>query len=93
MNAKSGDKVRVHYTGTLEDGTAFDNSRDGDPVEFTLGTGEVIAGFEKAIEGMAVGDSKTVTVPPEDGYGPRNEDQVVVIDRADLPPSSSPRSE
>ncbi len=90
VNAKSGDKVKVHYTGTLEDGTPFDSSRDGDPVEFTLGTGEVIAGFEKAVDGMAVGDSKTVSVPPEDGYGPRDEGQVVVIDRTELPAELEP---
>ena len=64
--AKSGDTVRIHYTGTLDDGTEFDSSAGRDPLQFTLGSGQVIPGFDKAVEGMAVGDSKSVNIPAED---------------------------
>ena len=59
--AKPGDIVKIHYTGTLDDGTEFDTSSGRDPLQFTLGSGQVIPGFEKAVEGMAVGDSKSIT--------------------------------
>ncbi len=70
--AKSGDTVRIHYTGTLEDKSVFDTSRERDPLEFTLGSGQVIAGFDEAVTGMGVGEAKTVTLPPEKAYGPLN---------------------
>ena len=57
--AKSGDTVKVHYTGTLSDGTQFDSSRGRDPLEFTLGSGQLISGFDSAVDGMTVGESKT----------------------------------
>lgn len=66
---QSGDTVRVHYTGTLEDGTQFDSSRGSDPLEFALGQGQLIAGFEKAVQDLAVGGSCSVTLPPEEAYG------------------------
>lgn len=78
---KDGDTVRVHYTGRLDDGTEFDSSRDDDPLEFKVGAGEVIAGFDDAVRGMAVGETKTVRVTPEDGYGERHEQMVTVIPR------------
>jgi peptidylprolyl isomerase len=62
VQAKSGDRVRVHYTGTLDDGTEFDSSVDRDPLEFTLGAGAVIAGFDEAVVGMTPGGSKTVRI-------------------------------
>src|SRR2546423_5293850 len=80
--AKNGDLVRVHYSGRLEDGQVFDSSRDGKPLEFTVGAGEVIPGFEEAVRGMQVGDKKTVEIEPEDAYGPRREGLVAVIERA-----------
>ena len=61
--AKSGDTVKIHYTGTLDDGTEFDSSAGREPLEFSLGSGQVIAGFDNAVDGMTVGDSKTVTIP------------------------------
>lgn len=70
--AKSGDTVRIHYTGTLDDGSVFDSSRQRDPLEFTLGAGQVIPGFDAAVTGMNVGDTKTTTIPPENAYGPHN---------------------
>jgi len=69
--AKHGDVVRVHYTGTLADGTEFDSSRGREPLEFTLGGGGLIPGFEKAVFGMSTGENKIVTIPAEDAYGPR----------------------
>ena len=68
--AKSGDTVRIHYTGTLDDKSVFDTSRERDPLEFTLGSGQVIAGFDDAVTGMGIGESKTVTIPSERAYGP-----------------------
>ena len=70
--AKSGDTVKVHYTGKLEDGTVFDSSREREPLEFTLGGNQVIPGFENGITGMDVGESKTIIIPPEEAYGPRH---------------------
>jgi peptidylprolyl isomerase len=82
--AKVGDRVKVHYTGFLEDGSIFDSSLDGEPFELTLGEGAVIKGFEDAIVGMNEGESKTVSIPPEDAYGPYREDLVIVLDRAEV---------
>ena len=79
--AKNGDRVRVHYTGRLEDGEVFDSSKDGDPLEFTVGGGEVIPGFEDAVRGMSVGDTKTVEIASEDAYGPRRDGLVTQISR------------
>jgi len=67
--AKSGDSVNVHYTGTLDDGSTFDSSKGRDPLQFTVGSGMVIAGFDEAITGMAIGDTKTVTFEPKEAYG------------------------
>lgn len=79
--AKNGDHVRVHYTGRLDGGQVFDSSRDGDPLEFTVGKGEVIPGFDEAVRGMRVGDTKTVEIAPEDAYGPRRDGLVAQIER------------
>ncbi|MGR3714538.1 MAG: FKBP-type peptidyl-prolyl cis-trans isomerase, partial [Shimia sp.] len=67
--AKSGDTVRIHYTGTLNDGTTFDSSEGRDPLEFTLGSGQVIPGFDTAVDGMAVGDKKVAEIPADQAYG------------------------
>jgi peptidylprolyl isomerase len=83
--AKRGDTVRVHYTGTLDDGQEFDSSRGLDPLTFTLGTGSVIQGFDDAVTGMAVGDEKRVTIPAEEAYGPRREELTLQLPRAELP--------
>ena len=88
--AKSGDTVKIHYTGTLDDGTQFDSSSGRDPLQFTLGSGQVIPGFEKAVEGMAVGDSKSVNIPPEDAYGPRHEQMVQDVPKSALPDDLTP---
>ncbi len=83
--AARGDTVRVHYTGKLEDGSVFDTSADRDPLEFTIGAGQTIAGFDEAVVGMETGDSKTTTVPADRAYGARREDMVVAVERERLP--------
>ncbi|MEO8562775.1 MAG: peptidylprolyl isomerase [bacterium] len=83
--AKSGDTVRVHYTGTLDNGEEFDSSRGGEPLTFALGEGNVIAGFDSAVSGMAVGDEKRVTIPAEEAYGPRREELTMQLPREELP--------
>lgn len=83
--AAEGDTVLVHYTGTLEDGTEFDSSRDREPLEFTLGAGQVITGFENAVYGMKEGQTKTVTIPEEEAYGPYRDDLLIEVDHEDLP--------
>lgn len=88
--AKHGDTVRVHYTGKLDDGTVFDSSANRDPLEFTIGAGTIIPGFEKAVVGMTQGESKTETIPTEQAYGPYLEDMVVTIDRQQMPPEIEP---
>lgn len=85
MPVQSGDTVRVHYTGTLSDGSVFDTSRGGDPLSFTVGAGDVIAGFDKAVTGMEVGDTKTVTIPSAGAYGDADPEQVLVVGRDQLP--------
>lgn len=84
--AKKGDMVQVHYTGKLEDGTVFDTSRSRHPLQFTLGNGQVIAGFENAIAGMNIGESKTAVIPVEQAYGTRRDDMIVTLTRDQLPP-------
>jgi len=88
--AKDGDTVKVHYTGTLDDGTVFDTSVEREPLEFTLGEGKVIPGFEKAVKGMKVGQSKTATIPVEKAYGPYRDDLVIAIERTQLPENLNP---
>lgn len=83
---KSGDTVRIHYTGRLDDGSVFDSSADRQPLEFTVGTGAVIPGFEQAVLGMAPGDTKTVTIVSDDAYGPHHAEMVQQVGRSQLPP-------
>lgn len=88
--AKSGDSVTIHYTGTLTDGTVFDSSEGREPLPFTIGSGQVIPGFEEAVVGMAVGESKTVTIPCDKAYGPRNEQMVINVPVAQVPEDITP---
>ena len=83
--AKTGDTVHVNYTGKLADGTIFDTSRDRHPVQFTIGKGQLIAGFEQAVIGMNKGESKTVVIPADQAYGPRLEESVAAVDLKHLP--------
>jgi len=84
--AKDGDKVRIHYTGKLTDGTQFDSSTGRDPLEFVLGSGMVIPGFNDAIDGMEVGAKITAIIPAEKAYGPRQEDMVIQVEKTQFPP-------
>ncbi|MGK7954038.1 MAG: peptidylprolyl isomerase [Crocosphaera sp.] len=83
--AKLGDTVKVNYTGKLQDGTVFDSSVNRDPLQFSLGEGQVIAGFEEAVVGMSPGDSKSVTIPSEQAYGPYQDELVIVVDEKQMP--------
>jgi FKBP-type peptidyl-prolyl cis-trans isomerase 2 len=85
QQAKKGDTVHVHYKGTLDDGSVFDSSEGNDPISFTLGSGEVIPGFENAIEGMSIGDKKTERMEPGDAYGDRREELVFTVGRDQMP--------
>ncbi len=85
--AKPGDTVSIHYTGTLDDGSQFDSSRGRAPFEFTLGAGQVIPGFEIAVQGLEEGESRTVRIDPDDAYGPHQPQLVQKIARENLPPT------
>ena len=89
--AKPGDTVKVHYTGTLSDGSVFDTSEGREPLEFKIGGGQVIAGFDEALSGMEVGESKTVTIPADKAYGPRQQEMEMVVDRSTFPDQLEPR--
>ena len=89
--AKNGDMVKVHYTGKLDDGTVFDTSADREPLQFTIGEGQLITDFEQAVVGMAPGESKTVHIIAENAYGPHQEEMVMVVDRAEFPPDLEPK--
>ena len=90
QKAKIGDRVKVHYTGTLEDGTVFDTSQGSGPIEFVIGNGEIIPGFEHAIIGMEVGEKKAFQLSPEEGYGPHLDELVISIPISEVPPHISP---
>lgn len=83
--AKAGDNVKVHYTGKLDDGTVFDSSVEREPLQFSLGSGNVIPGFEEAIVGMAPGESKTTQIPPDRAYGPTREELVITVEKEQIP--------
>ncbi len=88
--AKKGDTVRVHYTGTLSDGSVFDSSEGRQPIEFQVGAGEVIPGFESAVEGMQEGEERRITIPAVDAYGARSEERMVTVERSRLPSDMEP---
>ena len=85
MSAKTGDTVKVHYTGTLDDGSQFDSSVGRQPLEFRLGTGQVIKGFDDGVTGMNIGDKKSVRIPPEEAYGEHRSEMMVSITKDQVP--------
>lgn len=89
-NAKPGDTVHVHCTGRLDDGTVFDSSEGKPPLEFVLGTGHVIPGFEQAVEGLRVGEQVTASIAEDDAYGPRSEELVLTVPADRFPGDSTP---
>ncbi len=93
MSVKSGDKVTLDYTGTLADGTVFDTSKHGDhshPLEFTVGSGQVIPGFDKAVLGMEIGEEKQFKIPSEEAYGAYDEKLIQAIPKSQMPGPVSP---
>lgn len=88
--AKDGDLVKVHYTGRLKDGTVFDSSVDRAPLEFKMGEGQIIPGFERLVRGMEVGESRTGDVPVEDAYGPRHEEMIMQVGHEHFPDDLNP---
>ena len=84
--AKDGDMVSIHYTGKLEDKTVFDTSDNREPLEFTLGEKNIIPGMNNAVRGMKAGESKTVSIAPEEAYGPYNDKLVFEVPTKNLPP-------
>lgn len=85
QQARRGNTVHVHYKGTLDDGTVFDSSEGGEPISFTLGAGEVIPGFETAIEGMATGERKTERIDASNAYGERRDELVFTVGKDQMP--------
>lgn len=86
QQVKKGDKVKVHYTGTLEDGSVFDSSAGKEPLRFEVGGGQVIQGFEEAVTGMCVGEKKTVLIPCQKAYGESQGDLVMQVPLEQVPP-------
>lgn len=90
MTAKANDKVKVHYKGTLSNGEVFDSSEGRDPLEFTLGSGQVIPGFDKGVQGMKINESKTINIPSHEAYGEIREELIQEVAKKDLPPEINP---
>lgn len=85
QQVKSGDTVKVHYNGRLTDGTTFDSSAGREPLQFEVGSGMVIAGFDNGVVGMAVGDKKTIQIPVAEAYGPKNPEMVIEFPLSEFP--------
>lgn len=90
MTAKANDKVRVHYKGTLSTGEVFDSSEGREPLEFSLGSGQVIPGFDKGIEGMTINESKTLNIPCAEAYGEVRQELIQEVQKTQLPPEINP---
>lgn len=90
MGVSEGDTVQVHYTGRLEDGTVFDSSKDREPLEFTMDSGQIIPGFEEAVKGMEVDEEKTITIAAKDAYGEHEDSRVQQYSRESLPDNFEP---
>jgi len=89
--AKHGDTVKVHYTGRLNEEAIFDSSEGREPLEFKIGGKQVIPGFENAVIGMSIDESKTFTIPSEEAYGPYREDMVIDVPHSQFPPNIQPQ--
>lgn len=90
QQVKSGDKIKVHYHGKLDNGETFDSSAGREPLEFTVGSGQVIKGFDDGVIGMQVGDKKTINIPVGDAYGEKREDMVIEFPKDQFPPDMKP---
>jgi len=85
QQVQNGDVVRVHYTGKLVNGEQFDSSANREPLEFTVGAGQMIKGFDAAMPGMTVGEKKTINIAPEDGYGPKSDEAIIEFPKENVP--------
>jgi len=85
QQVKNGDIVKVHYTGKLTNGEQFDSSTGREPLEFIVGAGQMIKGFDKAMPGMSIGEKKTVNISPEEGYGEKIEEAIIEFPRENVP--------
>jgi peptidylprolyl isomerase len=90
QQAQNGDKVRVHYHGKLRTGETFDSSDGKDPLEFTLGSGQVIRGFDDGVKGMQVGEKRTVEIPVQEAYGEKQQEMVIEFPKSQFPPDMNP---
>lgn len=90
QQAKKGDTVKIHYHGKLTDGTTFDSSKGREPLEFEIGIGMVIPGFDNGVMGMSVGEKKTINIPAVDAYGEKNPDMIMDFPKAQFPPDLIP---
>jgi peptidylprolyl isomerase len=90
MPVKSGDKIKIHYHGRLTDGTVFDSSNGRSPLEFTVGAGSVIKGFDEGVKGMSVGDKKTIEIPFPEAYGPEDPSMIIEFPKEQLPEDLHP---
>src|SRR6185503_13451163 len=86
QQAKSGDKVKVHYHGRLTNGETFDSSAGREPLEFEVGSGMVIKGFDDGVTGMKVGEKKTINIPTEQAYGEKNKEMIIEYPKEQFPP-------
>jgi len=90
QQAQSGDKVKVHYHGTLKSGEIFDSSQGREPLEFTVGSGQVIKGFDEGVKGMQVGDKKKVEIPVQDAYGEKSNEMIFEFPKSQFPADMNP---
>lgn len=90
QQAQSGDKVKVHYHGTLRSGETFDSSQGREPLEFTVGSGQVIKGFDEGVKGMQVGDKKKVEIPVQDAYGEKSKEMIFEFPKSQFPADMNP---
>lgn len=90
MKAKANDKVKVHYTGKLTSGEVFDSSEGREPLEFTVGGGQMIKGFDEAVDGMEINEKKTVNIPSDEAYGGHNPELIQEVPREQLPKEMNP---
>ncbi len=90
QQAKKGDTVKIHYHGKLTDGNTFDSSAGREPLEFEIGSGMVIPGFDDGVTGMVIGEKKTIHIPAEEAYGPKQEENIVEFPKAQFPPEMEP---
>ena len=90
QQVKDGDKIKVHYHGKLRNGETFDSSQGRDPLEFTVGTGQVIKGFDQGVMGMQVGDKKTVEIPVGEAYGEKQQEMMIEFPKSQFPEGMNP---